>query len=420
MKSGNVNKGRYVFITLSNLSDWGFFRRRNEAFLWELSKRDSVESVLHIEHATVRGLLQDVRQWLVTHDNNLRCVYKAHVKKCLSTRPIQVDGAVKYHIFSIVVLYGGRFPFLRKMSDLLVKLQYASINRNYCPGHRKVLIAYPPACYLSGATKEITHDILLADLVDDVLERTIDVSKKQKSIRCYTDLLPRCNWIFSTSRGMNEKYRAYASQNIEYLPNGVDVDSYSLEKGPIGKNSENGRKIAGYVGNFNETIDEELLEHAIASCPHVDFAMIGHTKSAKYADMIANLCKTYNNIHYLGRCSYLDVPAYMNSFDVLISFKKADFTTVGNDSMKIYEYLATGKPVVTTPVSPAGQFSDLLYIASDKRQYVEYLKKALEEDAPALREKRKRAAASNSWSQRVDVILNKVMLIDGSTRGTHE
>ena len=44
--------------------------------------------------------------------------------------------------------------------------------------------------------------------------------------------------------------------------------------------------------------------------------------------------------------------------------------------MKIYQYLLSGKPIVSLPLSPADRFAGLIYVASDKFQFVEYLKKS--------------------------------------------
>jgi hypothetical protein len=76
--------------------------------------------------------------------------------------------------------------------------------------------------------------------------------------------------------------------------------------------------------------------------------------------------------------------------------------------MKIYQYLATGKPIVTTPVSPADRFDNVMYVASDKFEFVKYLKLASEENDPEMRRKRINMALENTWSKRADIILNRV------------
>ena len=117
----------------------------------------------------------------------------------------------------------------------------------------------------------------------------------------------------------------------------------------------------------------------------------------------------YANFHFLGEKNYKDVPLFTEKLDVLISFKKNDFTTAGGDSQKIYEYLATGKPIVTTPVPPAPRYKDVIYVAHDKVEFAEYLGKALEEDDPEKRTRRMEIARENSWEKRADVILEKVV-----------
>jgi len=109
----------------------------------------------------------------------------------------------------------------------------------------------------------------------------------------------------------------------------------------------------------------------------------------------------------MGPVMYKDVPEILSSFDVLVSFKKAK-KCIGGDSIKLYEYLATGKPIVTTSVPPADRFKSIVYIADKPKQFSEYLKKAIGEKDELIRMKRKATARKNSWASRVDIIWNKI------------
>jgi glycosyltransferase involved in cell wall biosynthesis len=128
----------------------------------------------------------------------------------------------------------------------------------------------------------------------------------------------------------------------------------------------------------------------------------------RFVTHISSICP---NITFLGERHFSDIPSYISRFDVLINFKRTDFMTIGNDSMKIYEYLATGKPIVSTPVPPADRFTDLLYVASDKYEFAHHLTLALQEEDSKLREQRIKMARENSWAKRVDVILDEVMVL---------
>lgn len=395
------------FITLWKLNDWGMYNRRDEAILWELSRRDTVKSVMHVEHVALKGLLSRIKQWIRTKDKALKRVYCLHIKKGFSLKPIPVNNEKKYYIYSIVILYSGSNFLLKKINNFFLKYQFQNINKHFIQSKTKmVLIVYPTSRDLSVPIKAIKHDLLVADFEDDVVERIDDIKRKNQLKENYNKLLPECNWIFSTSSSINQKYRDYAKKEIDFIPNGVDMNIYGVDcKKKFNKKGE--RKVVGYTGVLNYEADFDLLEHVVSSFPDVDFVLIGFAANRQLKD-IKRLTEQYRNLYYYGMRSYVDIPGYISNFDVLISFKRDDHTTSGGDSQKIYEYLSTGKPIVSTPVPPANHFTDLMYVTSDKFQFADFLKKALEEDDAMLREKRVQVAIDNSWSKRVDIILEKV------------
>ena len=134
------------FITLWKLNDWGFYNRRDEAILWELSRRDNVESVLHIEHVGLKVLIQIVKKWFNTKDSAFRRAYLYHIKKGFCLKPVSVDNNRKYFIYSVIIVYSRNNPLLKKVNNLLMKIQYSAINRYFVNARDNVVcIAYPPS-----------------------------------------------------------------------------------------------------------------------------------------------------------------------------------------------------------------------------------------------------------------------------------
>jgi hypothetical protein len=394
------------FIFLWRENDWGLYRRRNECLLYEFSKKDSVQSILHIEALTLKSFLGLIVRWWQAKDPNVKQIYRLHFKKTFSLKPILTCKNGKIYIYNLIILKYGENFFLKAINSFLIKQQTKIINKKFVQSKRNViLIAYPPAVYLPEAVNKIKHEFLIADLVDDVIARTENLVLKRKYIEVCKDILPKCDWIFSTSPSLKE-YKCYTDREIEFLPNGVDQYEFSHA---FHKNvfKNNNRKTIGYVGSLNHLLDLDVLEYVIAYYPQTDFVLIGRIQR-EFSKMIHKIINRYKNCYYLGERKYSDIPSYLLSFDVLVSFKKADFSTRGNDSMKIYQYLLSGKPVVTLPLTPADRFADLVYIATDKYQFVKNLKQALDENDPELREKRIKAAAENTWEKRADIILSRI------------
>ena len=72
--------------------------------------------------------------------------------------------------------------------------------------------------------------------------------------------------------------------------------------------------------------------------------------------------------------------------------------------MKIYDYLATGKPVVTTNFPTAYLFKDVIKIAKTKEEFIKHVKDSLYEDNTNLIHKRQKIAKKNTWDTRVEEI----------------
>lgn len=395
---------KLIFIFLWRQNDWGLYKRRNESLLIELSKRDCVEKVLHIEPITPKRFINLFIKWLKTKDHNLKNAYKLHIKKTISLLPVSGDNCGKIYVYSWVYFASYLFS---KLNVILKRIQGAIINKKFFqPGKKTILVVYPPSGYILGVISSIKHDILIADLVDDVIERIEDETKKDTYLYDYKHILPRCDLIFSTSSVISEKYKSWAGREIEFLPNGVGKDEFPTNTVCKLVKNQNRKKV-GYVGNLRNTIDMDLLEHLVASFPQADFLLIGFA-IPEILNKIDVIIKKYNNCYYLGECIYTDVPHYLSSFDVLINIKKANKMTRGNDSLKIYEYLLTGKPIVSTPVSPANRLEDIIYVASDKLTFAEFLRTALEENNPEMKNKRMQAALENTWDKKVDIILSRI------------
>ena len=401
------DRPKIFFIVLWRLNDWGFYKRRNEALARELSSRDEVEGVLHVEHVGFKALLYQVFQWFREKDQSLRKVYGAHIRKGFSLKPAAVDKSGKLFVSSVVLFYTGKNSLLIALNESILRLQYGAMNRSFRYSNgRKVLLVYPPSEYFPKAIRNIKHDILIADLVDDNVSRAANAAEKSRIVENYKEILPNCRWIFSTSPIFNDVYKEYAKQGIDYIPNGVDMDDFI--RGPQ-KNDfrRSGKKVVGYIGVMNREADMDLFEYAIRHNTHIDFAIVGCATDERLVD-IRRLVNEFTNFHYLGPKNHEEISGFMANCDVLINLKKNDHTTSGGESIKIYEYLATGKPIVSTPVPPADRFADVMYVASDKCVFSDLLNNALAENDEELRDRRRNIAANNSWAQRVDVVLEKV------------
>jgi glycosyltransferase involved in cell wall biosynthesis len=116
--------------------------------------------------------------------------------------------------------------------------------------------------------------------------------------------------------------------------------------------------------------------------------------------------KDLPNVRLLGHKAYSELPAYLNCFNVaVIPFKNNELTR-GVNPVKLYEYLAAGKPVVSSDLPEVRSFQPLVSIAGEPDQFVKKIEEELAADSPGKAAERLRVAGLNSWEARADAAVD--------------
>jgi len=398
------------FVVYWRQADWGFYGRRNEALARSLAAHPAVRDVLHLECVSLRGLLATALRAVAARDRGMRTAYWRQLRKAVARRPVTVAPGLRVKSLRVLGFTGPA---------LVVRLNRWWLRRQLAPLQHPAptaLLCYPPAPYQDEVADSIPASSLLADLVDDVPAQERDPVRRRRKAAAFVALLPRCGAVFATSQRLAERYGDAAPSGIEFLPNGVRTDGAE----PAPSSRRGGRRPrVGYAGTFNATLDQGLLEHLLAWNPNVDFVLIGPAAGAA-AGFLRRMQERYGNCRYLGRKQHDELREHLAGCDVLVNLKRADEITRGNDSLKIYEYLATGKPVVSTPMAPADRLRDVVYTATHAPDFQQALRRALEENDPALVARRRVVAADNGWDRRAARIVARVQGLAAPLDGRRE
>jgi glycosyltransferase involved in cell wall biosynthesis len=115
------------------------------------------------------------------------------------------------------------------------------------------------------------------------------------------------------------------------------------------------------------------------------------------------------NVHLLGHRRYEQLPNYLKGFDVaVIPYRLNDYTN-GVFPIKFFEFLASGRPVVISPLPAVREYWGAVRVADTAEAFVQACERALSEDEPDARRQRIELARQNSWDSRVNK-LNDLML----------
>ena len=121
------------------------------------------------------------------------------------------------------------------------------------------------------------------------------------------------------------------------------------------------------------------------------------------------LLKAEPNVHFLGLRSFESLPSYLKAMDVCTIPYRVTGNTKLADPLKLYEYLAAGKPIVSVPREFADDVRPFVYTGTDADGWIAAIEEALALDSPELRATRQAVAQDNTWDKRIDQISHLVM-----------
>jgi glycosyltransferase involved in cell wall biosynthesis len=225
-------------------------------------------------------------------------------------------------------------------------------------------------------------------------------------------ILGQADIVFTVSDMLYEK-KSKSNPNTILSPHGVDLEFFekaASESTVIpGDIRDIPHPIAGFFGLIEDWIDLELIDYLAREHPDISFVLIG--RAASDVDRLRDRV----NIFLLGQKPYAQLPGYLRAFDVCLLPYKDHPQVVNSNPKKLREYLAGGKPVVSTPVREVEKYADFVHIAKNHSEYSAHIRRALDEDTPEKTTARIDAMRTESWEARVERISN---IVDRKVYGT--
>ncbi len=150
--------------------------------------------------------------------------------------------------------------------------------------------------------------------------------------------------------GIHRQYNISLSK-IDVVPNGANIDLFRpIDNAKEKLNLEKDIKIVGFTGTLYAWQGVDFLIQAapeiIKKIPDVKFIIVGDGEERGNLEKRIQQLNLKDNFLFTGAIEYAKVPVYINAFDICVSLKKP--LKSGYSTLKLYEYLACGKPVITT------------------------------------------------------------------------
>lgn len=311
--------------------------------------------------------------------------------------PRERDGV---HVLSplVIPLHGN--PTVRRLNARILPALVGRAARRLGM-RRPILWGYVPQA-------EVLLDVLDPSLVvyhcvDDIAtQEGIDTASFQAAEARYA---ARADLVLASAPRLAERMRML-SDNVLYAPNVADTAAFSaaLDEGRIdealGALPHPRLVFTGAIAE--KKLDLPLLAEVARARRDWTIALVGPVGLGDPHTDVAAL-EAEPNVHLLGARKYEELPSVLRGADVTLIPYRASELTASIFPMKVYEYLAAGRPVVATPL-PALEGVTEITVADGGAAFVAAVERELAEDTPERRAARSAAAARNSWDARLEEI----------------
>lgn len=406
-----AQKMNIIMFNMSTWHDWqNGVTNRNRHLLETFAEDDLVNQIIAVDFLPFNWKLKLKYWWrniFLNHDPN-QIIYGDGNSLCHQVKS-------KIFIYSTANTDTGRLKY--EINKIIAKLKwedFAIYSCNPFVGNAKKLFS------------ENNHRFVF-DAIDDWATHDSYDKYVQDLFFAYDEIRESADLIFIVSQGLKKLFSRH--NHVYFLPNGVDLDFFTkkeyqeitelnLEQ-KLNLLSINKKKyltpqiksIVGYVGVLESRLDVNLLETAINNHPDKLFIFGGETwpkflrKLRPSSPIVAKLSR-HKNVYFNHKyIPYAEAAKWFYAFDVCLIPNKINQFTESMNPMKLYNYLACGKPVVTTRVAGVEDFKSVIYTAEDEKDFSRLIDKAIKEDSGELQKKRVEIVKDYSWQSRVGVIL---------------
>ena len=246
-------------------------------------------------------------------------------------------------------------------------------------------------------TEHLTPEFVVFDCMDEL--SAFKFAPPELKMR-EKQLLEKADVVFTGGHSIYEAKKDQHS-NIHPFPSSIDKNHFGLAR-EIKKEPEDQKRIPhprfGFAGVIDERLDIDLVAQAAAAKPDWHFVMIGPVVKIDPATL-----PDLPNIHYLGGKDYKELPKYIAGWDVAIIPFAMNESTKYISPTKTPEYLAGGKPVISTPITdvvrPYG-VNNLVHIAATAEEFIKCGEKELKKRSrKTWLNKVDNFLAGNSWDR---------------------
>ena len=233
-------------------------------------------------------------------------------------------------------------------------------------------------------------------------------------------ILSRADIVFAVSKSIYERKRNF-NTNIFLVPNAADYDLFATAQDPATPIPEDIRDIPHpIIGCVTRIVDQyfhvPLMREVFARRPDWSLVVVGpiiepEGNTARAIEQKSQLeaLKQLPNVHLVGRRNQKELPGYLKAFDVCaMAYPMIENVMHSESPLKMYEYLAAGKPIVSSPLPLIMHLDNVMSFAQTADEWIAAIELALRDDNERKVKERQKIAQGNTWDDRASFISMKL------------
>jgi len=305
-----------------------------------------------------------------------------------------------FWVYSPISLPVQHISWARPLNELLLYLQISYVGRRIGIRSPIVWVACPAAYGVAIRIKGCKLVYQRTDRFEDFPGVDFETIRKfDQELKANSDLT-----IYVNDKLFKEE--ANECRNAIYLDHGVDFEMFAS---PVQRLSEPSdisgipRPIIGFIGSIDDcNPDIDFLGKVADLLPHMSFVLIGREQTD------CSGLKARKNVWMLGQKAYELVPEYGKRFDVaLLPLYQSKWAEAVNP-LKLKEYLALGKPIISTPFPELQKYLDVVYEAKTPSTFAGCIEKAISENSAEYITRRRDKVRDTSWDSKAELVMDEL------------
>ena len=379
---------------------WSELWKRKQRLLHDMAKNPAGPTVIYSEPPlSLTTIVEDPAT--LTQDSLKGQQYR----RALSGDPVAMGD--KFSLYTpLLLLPGARsLPKIHRINQSVAGWRFKRVVQKAGLSRYILWLYHPSQLWILKHLGE-RADLIVYDWTDDWVAAFPDhlpIQQKTDLEKNQLNLLKRCDLVFGVSSELCRRARKHCP-TVFYLPNATDPEVFRPAPEDAVRHSVFtgiGSPCLTYLSQITERLDVTLLAGLARRRPEWQILLIGPVICPQ---AFLEPLRFLKNIHFTGSLPYTEAAQVLAQSQVSILPHKVDALTRTLDPIKLYDYLAVGNPVVSTPVAMHPDLKPFIAIASTCDEFERAVQAALIEPFRASLARRK-AALEHVWDRRAEQAL---------------